>query len=146
IGMRTEIENHGFLEGSGAEKWLQEIGVSDAPVTRNGLSVSLHFFHVFMPTLPRLMRLNFLRGMDLHKPVRMTHLTPPARVAAYRKLTEDPQRLFYTKAGTSVRDLGLNPSHREFRKFSVFRPCPVLESRCSPAVDSWTDPSRAFVA
>lgn len=137
---------HDFLQGGGAEKWLAELGVSDAPLTRTGLGTALQFFHTRMPDLPRTMRFAFLKAMDLHKPVCLVTLAPPSMLSAFRKANEDPLKLFYTKAGTSVLNLGLNPANREFRRFRVARPVQVLESVAAAAIDKWTDDRRYFVA
>ena len=135
-----------YLMGGGFDKWLKEVGVSDAPLTRSGLSTALQFFHAHMPNLPRSLRIAFLKGMDLHKQVRTTELNPPTVVAAFRKCTEDPFKLFYTKAGTSVRTLGVNPATRQFQRFRVRTRVVVLESRCASARDTWTDPTQAVIA
>lgn len=117
------------LSGGGdATKWLSEIGVSDAPLCRAGLATALKFFDSQMPSLPRETRLSFLKAMDLHKPVKLTVLAPPAIVAAWRKDDEDPLKLFYTKGGTSVHALGVDPSGRSFVRFRVLHTVPVLES------------------
>jgi hypothetical protein len=136
----------GFLEGEGYEKWLAELGVSDAPLTRQGLATALRFFHVHLPSLSREACLAFLTGMDLHKPVREVTLAQPAVVVAFRRTNENPFRLFYTKAGTSVHVLGVNPASRTFRRFRMTRPVVVLESRCAAARDTWTDADEAYVA
>lgn len=135
-----------FLMGGGYEKWLREIGITDSTWTRDGLGTALRFFHVRMPDLPRSMRLNFLKGMDLHSRVLEVTLLPPQALAAFRKCNEDPMRLFYTKAGVSVHDLGINPQTREFRRFRVARPVIALQSRCAPAIDKWTDERHYYVA
>lgn len=135
----------GFLEGAGYAKWLGELGVTDAPMTRDGLGTALQFFHLHMPALPRKMQLSFLRGMDLHRRVATVTLLPPQVVAAFRKATEDPLKLFYTRAGTSVHQLGVNPSTRAFQRYRVTRPVVALESRASAARDTWTE-AREYVA
>ena len=134
-----------FLKGGGYEKWLGELGVTSSPVTRAGLATALQFFHMRMPTLPRAMQLAFLKGMDLHRPVRQVTLAPPDVVAAFRKATEDPMKLFYTRAGTPVHALGVNPNPRGFMRYRVVRPTVALESRASAARDTWTE-AREYVA
>ncbi|HKG96160.1 MAG TPA: hypothetical protein VKA84_29875 [Gemmatimonadaceae bacterium] len=134
-----------FLEGGGYEKWLGELGVTDSPLTRAGLTTALQFFHIHMPTLPRGLRLGFLKGMDLHQGVRQVTLGPPEVVAAFRKATEDPFKLFYTRVGTSMHDLGVNPSTRGFQRYRVAQPVVALESRASAARDTWTE-AREYVA
>lgn len=137
---------HAFLMGGGAEKWLAELGVSNAPMTRAGLATALDFFHREMPELPRPMRFNFLKGMDLHKPVQRVMLSPPALLAAYRRATEDPLKLFFTKAGTSIHSLGVNPGGRAFQRFRIVRPAPALESIATGAIDKWSDAGNPYIA
>lgn len=128
------------------DRWLHDLSVTDAPLTRQGLAAALDFFHVRMPGLDRGMQLAFLRGMDLHKPVAQVMLQPGEVIAAFRKGTESPFRLFYTKAGTSVHALGVNPSTRGFRRFRVRRPVTALQSRCASARDTWTEPDHHYIA
>ena len=135
-----------FLSGGGYEKWLGRLGVSDAPLTRRGLATALMYFHCYLPSLSRDLQLSFLKGMDLHKTVRVITLDPPTVIAAFRKLHEYPFRLFYTKAGVSIADLGLNPRGRYFARFRLKSRVNVLESRCASAVDTWTDASHPYVA
>lgn len=83
--------------------------------------------------------ISFLKGMDLHKPVQMRRLHPPASVAAFRSCTRDSIGLFYTKQGTSMHILGINPGNRKFFRYRVRRLVTVLESRCAAAKDTWSD-------
>ena len=134
-----------FLQGGGAEAWLQAIGVTPAPVTRAGLANALRFFHARMPGLPRAMQVSFLKGMDLHHAVEEVLLPPGTVVVAFRKCNEDPFRLFHTTVGASVHALGVNPHTREFRRYRVVRPVHALQSRCAAARDTWTA-GREYVA
>src|SRR5918992_6124734 len=79
-----------FLKGRGFEKWFAELGVTDAPVTRRGLATTLQFFHDHMPSLKRKAQLEYLTGIDLHRPVERLTLERGDVVAAYRKHNEDP--------------------------------------------------------
>ena len=128
------------------DRWLHDLSVTDAPLTRQGLATALDFFRVRMPSLDRAMQLAFLEGMDLHRPVSQLLLAPGEVIAAFRKGTESPFHLFYTKAGTSVHALGVNPSARGFRRFRVRRAVTVLESRCASARDTWTEPDHHYIA
>lgn len=132
-------------EKKGLEKWIAEIGVSDAPVPRAGIKTALDFFHRQMPESSRSLRLAFLKAMDLSKPVRAITLYPPFMVAAFRLCNEDPFKLFYTKAGTGVGQLAINPTNRAFQRYRVARLVPVLESRCAPALDTWTNDRRYYL-
>ena len=135
-----------FLAGGGYQRWLSDLGTSDAPMTRAGLATALNFFHAHMPTLPRPMQLAFLKGTDLHKPVRVIDLEPGDQLVAFRKYNEDPVKLFYSRAGTPMDRMGLNPSTREFNRFRVAVATKALESRCAPALDTWTDDRHYFQA
>jgi hypothetical protein len=126
--------------------WLSALGVTDAPLTRSGVAAALRFFDLRMPSLDRKMRLAFLKGMDLHKAVAETTLPVHTVLAAFRKSAEDPLKLFYTKAGTAVGQLGVNPAARSFRRFRVVQPIAALESRAGSARDTWTDESVVYVA
>ena len=95
---------------------LASLGVTDAPVPRAGLVCALEFFALRMPSLSENDQFDFLRGMDLHSPMRQVTLAPGQQLAAFRKAGENPLKLFYTKAGTSIYSLGINPSSRGFRR------------------------------
>jgi hypothetical protein len=135
-----------YLDGGGYEKWLKDLSVTDAPLVRAGLATALAFFHLRMPELPRTMCMNFLRAMDLHKPVSEVGLAAGDEVAAFRKSNEDPLKLFYTKPGTSPAQLGVNPNARGFMRFRVRQPTVALQSRSAPALDRWTDASHYLAA
>jgi hypothetical protein len=129
---------------------LATLGITDAPVPRAAVAAALAYFASRMPALPGAEVLGFLRGMDLHSAVpdgrgwkttvREVGLSPPTTVAAFRYSTQNPYRLFYTRAGTSVDVLGINPAGRSFKRFKVVLPVQALESRCIAARESWTDP------
>jgi len=134
-----------ILDPANPATWLAALGVTDAPVPRAGVVTALRFFGRYMSALPPEERLSFLKGMDLHSPVRIVTLAPPAIVAAFRYGPQNPYRLFYTRAGTSPRTLGVDPNGRSFRRFRVTQPVEVLESRCTSARQTWTDPDARTV-
>jgi len=125
---------------------LASLGVTDAPVTRAGLARALAFFAMRMPSLSEDDQFDFLKGMDLHGGIREVTLAPPQPLAAFRKAGENPFKLFYTKAGTSMYALGINPSTRGFQRYRVTQPVVALESRCTGARDTWTDANTPYVA
>jgi hypothetical protein len=131
---------------SDAGGWLDALSVTDAPLTRAGVTTALRFFDTRMPSLRAGLRFAFLKGIDLHKPVGEVLLEPKTTLAAFRRLNEEPVRLFYTKVGTAVSQLGVNPAARGFRRFRVVRPVSALESRAAAARDTWTDASTVYVA
>jgi len=100
-----------------------------------------------MPEASLDLQLSFLRGMDLHAQVNEAGLAIGDEVVAFRYANQDPFRLFYAKVGASPHTLGINPSGRAFRRFRVVVPVRVLESRCTAARETWTDPDvrQAFL-
>lgn len=139
-------EETGFMEGQGYDKWCADLGVGNGPLTRAGINTSLRYFHARMPKLPRKTMLSFLRGMDLHKPVKRIMLDQGTTVAAFRQPTEDPLKLFYTKVGSSVHRLGVNPAQRQFHRYLVTSPVEVLASRAAGMSWGWTLPGPDYLA
>lgn len=128
-----------YFQGRACEKWLSELGVTDAPLTRKGLITALEFFHQRMPGLERHKMLGYLRGMDLHKPVKRVVLQPHAEIAAFRRSNQGPFGVFYTKIGANVHSLGVNPNDRRFQRFKVRAPVEVLESYTASIIDNWSE-------
>ena len=126
----------------GVAKWIAEVGVTDAPVPRRNLRTALAFFRQAMPMLPVAMAANFLRAMDLSRPVVDIMLTPSDRVIAYRVGNESPFKLFYTRAGASPHASGINPHARSIVRFQVRGTARALESYTSGTLDVWTVPSE----
>jgi hypothetical protein len=114
---------------------LANLGVTDAPMPRERLSTALKFFAERMPSLPAKERFGFLKGIDLHHPVREVVLRPPQLVAAFRLSNESAFKTFYTKVGHSLHRLGLNPADRGFVRFEVIGSVIALESRCTSMRD-----------
>jgi hypothetical protein len=121
------------------ESFLVSLGVPIAPLTAAGVATAVRFFAREMPELPLELQLSFLRGMDLHMPVREVRLAAGEELAAFRYANQDPFRLFYTKIGASPHTLGINPSNRAFRRFRVVSPITALESHCASARETWSD-------
>lgn len=135
------------IDPKNPDSWLRALSVTIAPATQAGVQAFLAFCSTHMAELSIDDQLSFLRGIDLHSPVRPHDLPTGTLVAAFRYNTPNPFRLFYTKAGTSVHSLGINPEGRRFRRFRVTLPAPALESRCAAARETWTDeadPREAF--
>ena len=131
---------------AGIAKWLSEISVNDAAVPRAGIKTALQFFAGKMPTLKPELAADFLRAMDLSRPVRALTLAVNERVIAFRKPNEDPIKLFYTRSGSSKFNSGINPADRAAVHFRVRVPCPALESYTTGAIDVWSCPSSMTVA
>ncbi|HTV22565.1 MAG TPA: hypothetical protein VMG12_27945 [Polyangiaceae bacterium] len=125
----------------GIDKWVAEVGVTDAPVPRRNLRTALAFFRQAMPTLGAAMAANFLRAMDLSRPVHDVMLTPADRVIAFRVGNESPFKLFYTRSGASQHSSGINPHGRSVVRFGVRGSARALESYTTGTLDVWTVPS-----
>lgn len=131
-----------YRSDAGVSKWIAEVGVSDAPVPRRNLRTALAFFRQAMPTLGVGMAANFLRAMDLSRPVLDRMLTPTDRVIAFRVGNESPFKLFYTRAGASPFASGINPAGRSIVRFDVRGSARALESYTTGTLDVWTVPSE----
>ena len=118
--------------------WVGALNVNDAPVRRKGISEAISFFCQHMPTLPTSEAVSFLRCMDLSKAVTTIRLRPGEIVVAYRCLTQNPLRLFYTQKGYAPQNLGLNLSGKVRRVFRVTTSMPALQSYTTAAIDSWS--------
>jgi len=123
-------------------EWLEQLGVTDAPLPRGNVRTALQFFSRHMPTLPPNMALNFLLAMDLSRPVKSLTLSPAEAVIAFRVGTEPPFKLFYTRSGASPHSSGINSAGRSIVRFRVRMPAPALESYTTGAIDVWTVPAR----
>lgn len=131
-----------YRSDAGISKWITEAGVTDAPVPRRNLRTALAFFRQAMPTLPASMAANFLRAMDLSRPVVDRTLTPADRVIAFRVGNESPFKLFYTRPGASPYSSGINPHARSVVRFRVRGMARALESYTSGTLDVWTVPAE----
>jgi hypothetical protein len=117
-----------------------------APLVRENVRTALEFFQSYMPTLDDKRKGGFLRGMDVHKGVAVTRLVPGTVLVAYRLAVESPYKLFYTKVGTSMDHLGVNPADRGFRRFRVRLAAPALVSRASDIRDTWSIAGLGYLA
>lgn len=137
--MTLSLNDH--LSDAGLSKWTQSLSIPDAPERRDGIRTALSFFATHMPLLGTELAGSFLRAMDLSRPVRTVTLVPEERLIAFRLGTESQFKLFYTRSGSSVHHLGVNPAGRACVHFRVRVPACALESYASGAVDSWTTPA-----
>jgi hypothetical protein len=124
----------------GVSKWLKELGVTDAPLPRRNVRTALAFFSMCMPGLSPHMAANFLRAMDLSRPVSNLTLTPGERVIAFRVGNESPFKLFFTRRGASQHASGINPAGRSIVEFTVRALAPALQSYTTGTIDVWTVP------
>lgn len=130
-----------YRSDAGITKWIEAVGVTDAPVPRKNLRTALCFFSQAMPALSTGLAGDFLRAMDLSKPVNERVLTPADHVIAYRVGTESPFKLFYTRAGSSRYSSGINPAGRSIVRFEVRTTARALETYTSGTLDVWTLPA-----
>jgi hypothetical protein len=135
------LSSSDYRSDVGISKWIAEVGVSDAPIPRKNLRTALAFFSHHMPALGCAMAANFLRAMDLSRPVSDRLLTPADRVIAFRVGNESPFKLFHTRAGASPYSSGINPAGRSIVRFEVRGTARALESYTSGTLDVWTIPS-----
>jgi hypothetical protein len=138
--MSLSLEDYRSDVGIG--KWIAEVGVTDAPVPRRNLRTALAFFRQTMPALGAPMAANFLRAMDLSRPVLDRMLAPADRVVAFRVGNESPFKLFYTRGGASPFASGINPHGRGIVRFEVRGNARALESYTTGTLDVWTIPSE----
>lgn len=128
------------------DAWASRLSITSAPLVRASLGTALRYFEMWMPTLDEETKLGFLRGMDLHKPVKVTRLPAGTGLAAFRQAGESPFKLFYTKVGTSIENVGVNPATRSFVRFVVRSDVEALESRATAIADTWSVAGQRYVA
>lgn len=115
--------------------WLERLGLPVAvPLVARNLLTALEFINRRMPGVPQETVEGFLRGIDLHKEVRLIWLQPGETVSAFRRFGEPLFKLFYTKVGTSPDRLGIVPTGRQFRRFVVRRTVEALSSKAAAFV------------
>ncbi len=129
------------LSETGLNKWIAELGVTNAPVPRANVKTSLAFFHDLMPRLPIKEAVAFLLAMDLSRPVNQVLLKPTDRVIGFRTGSESPFKLFFTRRGQSKHSSGIHTTGRNVVHFMVRTAVRALESYTTGAIDVWT--SRA---
>ncbi len=94
------------------DKVLDNLGVTNAPRTRENVKTSLAFFDRHMPMLPWATRLSFLKAMDLHSPVRVDRLGAGAKVVAWRPRGGPLHGTFYTIGGESPQRMSMPTTTR----------------------------------
>jgi hypothetical protein len=129
---------HDHLSEPGIDKWIAELGCTDAPLPRKNIRAALAFFAHEMPRLPVPHAVGFLAAMDLSKPVAPVTLLPGDRVLGFRTGTESPFKLFFARRGTSPHAVGINTAGRGPVHFVVRAPVRALESFTAGAKDTWT--------
>jgi hypothetical protein len=130
-----------YRSDTGLDKWVAELGCTNAPVPRQGIRTALAFFAREMPGLPVPDAADFLGAMDLSKPVQEVTLRPGERVIGFRTATESPFKLFFARRGASPDMLGVNAAGRSPIHYVVRTPVRALESHTAGAKDTWTRPA-----
>lgn len=127
-----------YLSDAGIDKWIAELGCTNAPVPRQGVKTALAFFARAMPNLSIADAVGFLSAMDLSKPVSETTLRPGERILGFRTGSESPFKLFFARRGASPESSGINTAGRGPIHFVVRSPVTALESFTGGTKDSWT--------
>lgn len=134
----TGLSLNDWMSDKGVAKWVSALGVTDAPMRRDGIKISLQFFQTRMSTLPVSMALNFLLAMDLSRQVKDLTLRMGEKIIAFRDSRESEFKLFYTRTGASKHTSGINPHGRIAVQYTVHTPTPALESYTTGAIDVWS--------
>lgn len=130
-----------WMSDSGVTKWIQALGIIDAPSRRAGIKTSLQFFQQEMPALPICRAKSFLAAMDLSRKVAPIVLHKGEKVIAFRNRAESEYKLFYTRPGASIYRSGINPHGRIAIQYSVLKITPALESHTTGVIDVWSIPA-----
>lgn len=127
-----------WLSEAGIDKWVAELGCTNAPAPRQGIAEALKFFAMRMPRLTIRDAVAFLAAMDLSKPVREVTLRSGDRVIGFRVGNESPFKLFFARRGASMHASGINTADRQVVHFAIRSPVTALESSTTGAKDTWT--------
>src|SRR5262245_32966088 len=130
------IRDH--LSEPGIDKWVAELGCTNAPVPRQNIRTALQFFTVEMPRLGVPDAVGFLAAMDLSKRVARVVLGPGERLLGFRTGAESPFKLFFARRGASAHASGINVAGRGPVHFVVRQTVTALESFTTGAKDTWT--------
>jgi hypothetical protein len=133
---KLSLKDH--LSDAGVDKWIAELGCTNAPTPRENVKAALRFFDAELPLLPIPDAVSFLVAMDLSKPVRRVVLSPGERLIGFRTPTESPFKLFFARRGQSRHTSGINTESRGPVHFTVRSAVPALESYTTGAIDTWT--------
>jgi hypothetical protein len=120
---------------SNLEVWFREIGVTRAPLTEANLKTTLDFLKdrrfgregLRFSEMDFGKEVNYIRGMDLHNPVRVRILKAGTEVVQ-RRLQGGATGNFFTEVGTAPESLGIDTTGRVQVRFRVVKDTEVLES------------------
>lgn len=134
--MSLSLSDH--LSEKGIDKWVVEVGCTNAPVPRQGIRTALAFFSREMPSLPIADAVAFVAAMDLSKRVQEVTLQAGERLLGFRTGSESPFKLFFARRGASMHSSGINTTSRGPVHFVVRTPVRALESFTTGTKDTWT--------
>ena len=123
---------------AGLDRWIAELGCSNAPLPRQGIRTALAFMAMRMPALPIADAVAFIAAMDLSKPVNRVTLRQGERVIGFRTGSESPFKLFFARRGASMHASGIHTAGRGPVHFVVRADVEALESSTAGTKDTWT--------
>lgn len=127
--------------GRTTEDWLIALTKPKAPpLVRERLEVALNYFKDKLPSRSLESIEGYVKGIDLAKPVNRVTLGKGEELVMYG----DPNKpgLFYTKPGTAMNRLGINPNGRSFVRYRLKQSIETLEARAAAFNDTWTRPGK----
>ena len=130
------IQDH--LSDRGIDKWVAELGCTNAPIPRQNIKTALMFFSREMPVLSIADAVGFVAAMDLSRRIAEVMLPAGERLIGFRTGSEFPFKLFFARRGASQHASGINPAGRGPVHFVVRAPVRALESFTTGAKDTWT--------
>jgi hypothetical protein len=133
-----KLSTNDYLSEAGIDKWVAELGCTNAPVPRKNIKTALAFFAREMPLLSVADAVGFLAAMDLSKPVSEILLRPGERLLGFRTGMESPFKLFFARRGASGHGVGINTAGRGPVHFLVRTAVRALRSFTTGAKDTWT--------
>lgn len=127
--------------GRTTEEWLIALTKPKAPpLVRERLEVVLTYLKDKMPSKPLESIEGYIKGIDLAKPVARVTLAAGDQIVMYGN--PNKPGLFYTKPGTSMNRLGINPEGRSFVRYRLKNSIETLEARAAAFNDTWTKPGK----
>jgi hypothetical protein len=138
---------------AGIAKWIHVLGITDAPVPRDGIGQTLRFLHHNRPRHTPHAHwalddvFGFLAAMDLSRPVVPMPLGVGRQIIAFRFPAEAEFKLFYTLPGGSPYNSGILPDGRRVVRFRVTKNgVKALHSYTTGALDSWSERTAPLAA
>ncbi len=115
------------------------LGLPPAPLVLAGLEIASDFFHTVLREDP-LRWVDYLRGIDFHRPVRVELLPTGTALSQHKHVGSARQKpfVYFTVPGTSPTSTGTSFTAAQFKLFRTSRPTKALVSSASPI--SFNDP------